>query len=92
MTGNLLPVHVFITAGPITIIGLIYFLLVRFRCRGLSRPVHAAFIVTLANLVIWGTYQLVVVATGDGWSQLMFIYREVYFLPLQKSGHSLMVL
>lgn len=86
---SLHPTDVFITVIPIAIVGVIYYLLVRFRHRGLSRPVHAAFLVTLAILVIWGVYVLVMVSTGGGFSRLIFFDWGIYFLPVTVGSFSL---
>lgn len=86
---SLFPTDFFVTAAPIAIIGAIYYLVARFRRRGLSRRVHVAFVVTLTILMIWGAYLLVMVATGGGFSRLIYFDWATYFLPVTIGSFSL---
>lgn len=82
MAANLFSSLLFILALPVAVIGLVYYLLRRFRRGGLSRAVHIAFQVTLVILTIWACYLFWVVSSGDGWSQLILVYWFVYFIPV----------
>jgi len=67
--------------SPIGLIGLVYWLLSRFRKKPLSRAVHYAFRITMAILSVWGISVLSAV-TRDAFGRLPLLPWVFYVLPV----------
>jgi len=82
MASSGLFVDFLITIVPISLIGASFYLLARFRRRGLSKAVRAGYGGTIALLTVWGMYQLWVVARGDGLSGLIMLNWVIFGIPV----------
>lgn len=80
--GSLKLIDILVLGVPILLVGLPYYLLIRYRKPSLSGAVHLAFRITLAVQLVWAAMTLWTVGTGDGWSRLALLGWLVQVVPV----------